>query len=122
MPNARVLLVEDEFLIRLILAEALTDAGLEVVEAAGGVEGIKCLDLSPRFELMITDVQMPGPADGIGVARHARKQFPEMPIIFATARPDSIRAFKERREFDAVVQKPYGPDQVIDLVRGILER
>ena len=121
VPNARVLLVEDEFLIRIMLAEALTEVGLEVVDAAGGEEGIRCLDQSPQFDLIITDVQMPGLTDGIEVARHARKRFPEMPIIFATARPDSVRAFKERREFDTVIQKPYGPDQVIALVRGILE-
>ncbi len=83
---------------------------------------MRCLDRSPRFDLMITDVQMPGPTDGIGVARHARNRFPDMPIIFATARPDSIRAFKDRREFDAVVQKPYGPDQVLALAHRLLER
>ena len=121
VPNARVLLVEDEFLIRIMLAEALAEVGLDVVDAAGGDEGIRCLDESPRFDLVITDVQMPGLADGIEVARHARKHFPEVPIIFATARPDSVRAFKERREFDTVVQKPYGPDQVIALLRGIIE-
>ena len=62
---------------------------------------------------MITDVQMPDPPDGIAVADFARVQFPAMPIVFATARPDSVRAFARRRECDVVVQKPYGPEQML---------
>jgi len=119
--SARILLVEDEFLVRLILAEALVDAGFCVVQADKGGEAVRILDGSSGFELMITDVQMPGPPDGIGVARHARARFAQMPIIFATARPDSIRAFGERSRRDAVVQKPYGPEQMLRVVRRILD-
>jgi hypothetical protein len=43
-----------------------------------------------------------------------------MPIIFATARPDSIRAFKGRREFRAVFPKPYGPEQMLAVVGRIV--
>jgi CheY-like chemotaxis protein len=118
--GAHILLVEDEYLIRLILVEALADAGFAVTEADGGVEAVRLLDGASRFDLLITDVQMPGPPDGIGVAQHARARFPDMPIVFATARPDSIRAFKGRRELDAVVPKPYGPEQMLAEVRRIV--
>ena len=119
MPGARILLVEDEYLVRLILAEALVDAGFAVTEADGGVEAVRMLDGPSRFDLLITDVQMP-PPDGIAVAQHARARCPDMPIVFATARPDSTRAFKGRREFHAVVAKPYAPEQMLAAVRGIL--
>jgi CheY-like chemotaxis protein len=118
--GARILLVEDEYLVRLILAEALMEAGFSVTEVDGGVEAVRILDGPSRFDLLITDVQMPGPPDGIGVAQHARDRFPDMPVVFATARPDSIRAFNDRRDFDAVVAKPYGPDQMLATVRRIL--
>ncbi len=91
-----------------------------MTEADGGVEALRILAGSSRFDLLITDVQMPGPPDGIGVAQHARARFPDMPIVFATARPDSIRGFKGRREFDAVVPKPYGPEQMLAAVRRIM--
>jgi CheY-like chemotaxis protein len=120
LSQARILLVEDEFLVRLIVAEALIDAGFRVVEADQGGEALRMLDGSSGFELMITDVQMPGHPDVIGVARHARARFPAMPIIFTTARPDSIRAFTERGERDAIVQKPYGPEQMLGVIRGVL--
>src|SRR4051794_761941 len=106
-------LVEDEYLVRLILAEALAEAGFSVTEADGGVDAVRILEGPSRFDLLITDVQMPGPPDGIGVAQHARARFPDMAVVFATARPDSIRAFKGRREFDAVVPKPYAPEQML---------
>ena len=121
MPQVRILLVEDEFLIRLMLAEALADANFLVTEAAGGEEGIRALDQASGFDALVTDVQMPGSANGIDVARHARERFPSMPIIFATARPDSIRGFKERRECDCVIQKPYGPEQMLAALRRALD-
>jgi CheY-like chemotaxis protein len=120
VPEARILLVEDEFLVRLILAEALADSGFAVTEAEGGAEAVHLLDGPARFDLLITDVQMPGPPDGIGVAQHARARHPDMPIVFATARPDSIRAFRDRHELDAIVPKPYGPEQMLAAVRRIL--
>src|SRR3954452_22871676 len=65
--RGRVLLVEDEFLVRLILGEALAEAGYEVVEADGGEAGVRLIDEGGPFDVVITDVQMPGPADGIAV-------------------------------------------------------
>ena len=114
------MLVEDEFLVRLILVEALVDAGFHVVEADRGGDAVRILDEAPGFDVLITDVQMPGPPDGIGVARHARARFPFMPIVFATARPDSVRSFAERCPHDAVISKPYGPEQMLTAVRKIL--
>jgi two-component system cell cycle sensor histidine kinase/response regulator CckA len=111
--RGRVLLVEDEFLVRLILGEALTEAGYEVVEADGGEAGVRLIEEGGPFDVVITDVQMPGPTDGIAVARQARKRLPEVPIIFATARPDSLRRFEGRGQSEVVIQKPYGPEQVL---------
>ena len=113
MSRGRVLLVGDEFLVRLILGEALTEAGYDVVEADGGEAGLRLVEEGGPFDVMITDVQMPGPTDGIAVATHARNRIPDVPIVFATARPDSLRRFEGRRETDAVIQKPYGPEQVL---------
>lgn len=118
--SARILVVEDEFLVRLILAEALTEAGFLVAEADGGVEALRCLDGPGCFDLLITDVHMPGPPDGVGVATHARALCPEMPIVFATARPDSVSEFRDRCELNAIVAKPYGLEQMLTTVRRIL--
>jgi len=70
---ARVLLAEDEVLIRLVAAEHLRDEGFEVVEAWDGDEAARLLDGPGRFDVLFTDVRMPGLLDGIDVAMHARR-------------------------------------------------
>ena len=59
MATARVLLVEDEGLIRLVMAEALLDQGFEVVEAWNGDETARLLDGQDTFDVLFTDVMMP---------------------------------------------------------------
>jgi CheY-like chemotaxis protein len=68
MAALRVLLVEDEGLIRLLTAEVLHEEGFEVVEAWNGVEAIRLLDGPDGFDVLFTDVRMPGTLDGIDVA------------------------------------------------------
>ncbi len=120
MSRRRVLLVEDEFLVRLILSDALSDAGFEVTEAADGEEGVRLLEASPRFDVIVTDLHMPGSVDGLSLARHARERDATVPVVFATARPDNVRSFDGRREHHAVVAKPYGPDQILAVLKRIL--
>lgn len=63
----RVLLVEDEDLIRMMASQALQDEGLEVVEAWDGDQAARLLDGPDTFDLLFTDVQMPGTLDGLDV-------------------------------------------------------
>ena len=81
MAAARVLLVEDETLIRLMAAELLRDEGFEVVEAWDGDAARGLLDSLDGFDVLFTDVQMPGTFDGIDVALHARRRHPAIPIL-----------------------------------------
>lgn len=81
MAAARVLLVEDELIIRLIAAEMLRDEGFEVVEAWDGDMAFKLLDGFDGFDALFTDVQMPGTFDGLDVALHARQRHPLIPIL-----------------------------------------
>lgn len=119
MAGPRILVVEDEFLVRLILVETLGDAGYDAAEAADGEEAVRLLD-GDGYDLLVTDVHMPGRLDGVSVARHARERFPGMPVVFATARPDSVRGFGKLGERDALVPKPYGTEEMLRVVRRVL--
>lgn len=78
-----VLLVEDEFLIRGLLHEALEEAGFRVVAAEHGGEAIKALDGEDRkVAALITDVRLGEGPDGWAVARYARKLKPNVPVIY----------------------------------------
>ena len=116
----RLLVVEDEFLIRLMLSEALLDAGYEVLEAADADEALRQIELAagrpPRA--LLTDVQLPGPVNGHELASRIRARLPALPVIFMTGRPEPLGAPASRR--DVVIAKPYLPSEVCAAVERLL--
>ena len=87
----RILVVEDESLVREVMVEVLTDAGFEVVEASSGAEALHMMDDPDCMDMVVTDLNMPG-VDGLAVAYHARRTHAGVPVLFVTARPDLLRA------------------------------
>jgi len=85
----RVLVVEDEFLIRLTLVEALSDEGFEVLDAETGDAALPILQSDPTITLLLTDIQLPGTLNGRTLASKIRESLPELPVIFMTGRPQS---------------------------------
>ncbi len=71
-----VLLVEDEVLIRLMVAEELRSQGLQVLEASNADEALAILESSLPVDLLFTDVRMPGRMDGVALAKLAQARFP----------------------------------------------
>lgn len=115
----RILIVEDEFLIRLTLSEVLADDGFEVLEAETGDEAAAILSTSPDIAVLLTDIQLPGALDGRALARQARQARPDLPIIFMTGRPESAAEdLKSGREM--YVSKPYLPSEICAAVRKLL--
>jgi CheY-like chemotaxis protein len=123
MPAAHVLLVEDEQIVRSLLAETLGDAGFSVTEAECGDDAAVLLgDRAADFGLLLTDVQMPGRLDGIALARYARLVCPELPILFMSGRPDVLLAASALGPRERFVRKPYGQAEMIRVVEGLLAR
>ncbi len=115
----RILLVEDEFLIRLTLAEVLTDEGYDVVEAATGDEAMALLETGLTVQILLTDIQLPGLLDGYALTKQARLAIPGLPVIFMTGRPD--RADGPMADtLDTYIAKPYLPSDICKTVRRIL--
>jgi len=77
----RVLLVEDEFLIRMVIADHLRECGFAVVEACNGDEAIAILSTGAHMDLVFTDVRMPGSADGLAVLSFVQQSRPNLPVI-----------------------------------------
>lgn len=117
---ARILLVEDESLIRLILAEALTDAGFCVTEAETGDDAAELADGPNGFDVLLTDIHMPGRLDGIALARRVRLSHPDVPIVFMTGRPDAMAAMDGLGPHEALIRKPYGPSEVLGTIERLL--
>ncbi len=117
MATGRVLLVEDDFLIRLTLSESLRDDGFDVIEAADTDEAVTAIDQG-GLQMLITDVQIPGTLNGIGVAEHAWRLCPDLPVIFITGRPDAVPDCGMNRSL--VMAKPYLPSEICAAARSML--
>ena len=112
----RVLVVEDEFLIRVTLAEALGEEGFEVLEAESADAALPMLQSDPGIRLLLTDIQLPGVLNGRTLAEKAREQLPGLPIIFMTGRPD---AGESGSPLDVFISKPYTLTDICEVARRL---
>lgn len=104
----RVLVVEDEPHLREAVSAALTQEGFHVTQAASGDEAAGLIDCPHDFDVLLTDVNMPGRLDGIGVAARARARTPGLPIVVATGRQGAQHRVAALQPRCALVMKPYG--------------
>ncbi len=112
----RVLVVEDDVQIRLILAEAMRDAELCVIEARSGEDAVSYLDTGGHVDLVFSDIQMPGSIDGLQLAQHVHATQPEIPVILTSGniKPAGLSAAER------FIPKPYEIGRVVALVTQIL--
>lgn len=116
--SLKILIVEDEFLVRMTLAEALADEGFDVLEASSGDEAVDLLEAERCIRLLLTDIQLPGRLSGLDLAARVRQDRPTLPIIFMTGRPDTMgRATRSAR--DVFIAKPYLPSEVCAAARRL---
>lgn len=115
---SRVLLVEDEFLIRMLIADHLRDAGLTVVEAINGDEAIEILMSGALIDLVYTDVRMPGSADGMAVLGFAKRTRPNMPVLMTSGHLAPERAYACGAE--RFLAKPCDVDFVVAAIQAAL--
>ena len=112
-----VLVVEDDFLIRMNAAEMIADAGFDVVEAASADEAIVILEDRLDITVVFTDIQMPGSMDGLKLAAAIRGRWPPIKII-ATSGLVYVRQ-DEIPEGGRFLPKPYSPEQIIRTLREL---
>ena len=118
----RILLVEDENLIRGMLVEMLEEAGYVVVEASTGDEACELISGRNGFDVLLTDIQMPGRTDGIDLAHRFAADHPNAPIVFMTGRPDMLSRVGNLTTSEGLLRKPFRPRQMLDAIDGLLAR
>ena len=79
-----VLVVEDEFLVRMYAAEMIKDAGYDVVEAINADHAIAILETRSDIRVVFTDVQLPGSMDGLKLAQAVRNRWPPVHIVITS--------------------------------------
>lgn len=117
--NARLLLVEDEDMVRAVAERALTRQGFTVVTASDGEDGLERLGDSGPFDLVVSDVVMPN-LDGPGMAVEMRKRMPGIPILFMSGYAEET--LRQSISIDQVhfLPKPFSVAQIVEAVHGAL--
>ncbi len=116
---ARVLVVEDEEKVRVLLNDAFRAEGHEVTEATTGAEALKQLDKSD-FDLMVCDLGLPE-LSGLHVARWVKEFRPNLPVIIATGFAEMIAEEDyTKARIDDVIRKPYALADVLNRAHVLL--
>jgi DNA-binding response OmpR family regulator len=119
MAHERILIVEDDFLIRATLAETLEDDGFEVLAAESGEQAVDIVRADSGINLLMTDLALAGGMNGQTLAAEIRGLVPNIPIIFMTGRPDMVAGLNGPR--DLIVSKPYMPSSLSAAARQLLD-
>jgi PAS domain S-box-containing protein len=116
-----VLVIDDEPVVRMLVAEVLEEMGCGVLEAGDGPEGLRLLEASPEVDLLITDVGLPGGLNGRQVADAARALRPGLKVLFITGYAENA-VFNHGHLAHGmhVVTKPFGMEDLGRKVRAIL--
>jgi DNA-binding NtrC family response regulator len=116
-----ILVVEDEVLIRLVIAQYLRDCGYRVIEAAHAEEALLVLRKSELdIDVVFTDVEMPGSMDGFALSQWVRSNRPGMEVILAGSVGRAVQAASDLCDQQNHVPKPYDPQNVHERIRRLL--
>lgn len=115
-----VLVVEDEAMIRMLLADAFEYAGFAVVEANSADAAIEAFADQRDIAVVVTDVRMPGSMDGLGLAAWIGDHQPAVPVIVCSGMQSQSDLLSSYPAIVHVVSKPYMPSDVADLVATLV--
>jgi len=119
----RILLVDDDDMVRELLADELTDRGYDVLQAECGADAISLLDLGEAVDLIVSDLSMPG-MDGVMVIREAQARRPRLPAILLTGYAGDAATLAVGAAIVgsfSLLRKPITGAQLTDRVETMLE-
>ncbi len=116
----RVLLVEDEVLVRMLGADVLEEAGYAVIEAGTADEALRILETRSDIQAVFTDVDMPGSMDGLALARVTYERWPEVKVLIVSGK---VRPTPDEMPPGGIfIGKPYQPAVLVRELRQMLAR
>jgi DNA-binding NtrC family response regulator len=116
-----VLIVEDEILIRMSVAQDFRNQGFTVLEAHTGEEAKTLLDARPDIDVVFTDLVMPGTCSGLELAQHVKTVRPDVPVLLGTAHVIMINPTIAGTCCAGVIHKPYNMQRVVEHVKWLAE-
>jgi DNA-binding NtrC family response regulator len=115
-----VLIVEDEFLIRVAAVDIARAAGFAVVEAANAAEAVHVLESRSDIRLVFTDIDMPGSMDGLGLASLVRDRWPVIEVVVTSGK--MTPALDELPPRSRFFPKPYAHSELRSVFQSFAQR
>ncbi len=113
--QARILVVDDDDLARMGVQRVLSREGYAVMEAASAEQALECLR-QQRFELVITDLQMPG-MDGFELLQALKQRGSQLPVLMLTGHGSMETVLQALRHgVNDFLTKPYQPEELLTIV------
>ena len=116
-PAVVVLVVEDEALLRMYVADLLHDAGFDVVEAGNANDALEAMELRGDISVLFTDIQMPGPLDGVELARKVHEQWPNVLLLITSG--DRRLSKAEIPDHGHFLAKPYAAQELVKKIDAL---
>ena len=110
-----ILIVEDEILVRMVIADYLRECGYRVIEAGNAAEAIKVLRSPERIDIVFSDVQMPGTMDGLRLVSLIRDRWPPIRLILTSGK--ALPAGETLPKDCTFIPKPYSLENLTDALR-----
>ncbi|HCL81442.1 MAG TPA: hypothetical protein DHW81_04200 [Nitrospiraceae bacterium] len=119
MPKARILVIDDEEIVRISCERTLVPEGYEIDTAASGKEGLERLEKG-EYDLVLVDLKMPG-MSGIEFLVNIKSRRPEQKVMIMTGY-DTIEHIVEAISSGAAhyLEKPFTPDTLIERINEVL--
>ncbi len=114
METGKLLLVEDDALVRMVAQDILADAGYSVLEAASADEGLIVLAANPEIAILVTDVRMPGSIDGLGLTSIVSATRPDIRIIVTSGHVTPLKG--DLPTGVVFLPKAYSPSALLEAV------
>ena len=116
-----VLVVDDEALVREIIAEGLSDDGLVVVEAASAEHALALTETAGAPEVVVTDLELGRGMNGLALAAEVHRRWPDAGVVIMTGNPAGVQthSFGEQERF---LTKPFGNARLVSAMRELLDR
>ena len=118
--RARILLVDDDHDVRASVRRVLAQAGHDVVEAKSGDLAAALIEEAASFDMLVTDVRMPGSYDGVALASRWCETAPGRPVLFVSGHANGRLDMGAFGLHQAVLHKPFQRASLLDAVRRLL--
>ena len=116
LPNALIVVVDDDVFERMGASDMFSDAGYRVLEAGNADEALQIFETNADIKLLFTDVSMPGSMSGSDLARYVAERWPSIGIIMTSGRPRPLKLPLSMLFHD----KPYEPAAVLRQAREMM--